>query len=120
MMHLLWILLLVPVFLFGLGVLIFAMGDFDPSNAGFSFRQIMTDIFGLVCLGFWGAVLLSVVFAPPLLLFYAAHLSYDASAFVGLPVGFGLITYLLFQYFGRQRSSEKASDNPEANTKTMP
>ena len=120
MTYLLWILLLVPVFLFGLGVLIFALGDFDPSNAGFSFRQIMTDIFGLVCLGFWGAVLLSVVFTPPLLLFYAAHLSYDASAFVGLPIGFGLMTFLVFQYFGGQRASKKALDNPEANSKTMP
>ena len=120
MMHLLWILLLVPVCLIGLGLLILVVGEFDPFSSGFSFRQIMSNTFGLACIGFWGAVLLGVVFAPPLLLFYALHLSYDASAFVGLPVGFGLMTYLLFQYFGRQRSSEKASDNPEANTKTMP
>ena len=61
MMHLLWILLLVPVCLIGLGLLILVVGEFDPFSSGFSFRQIMSNTFGLACIGFWGAVLLGVV-----------------------------------------------------------
>lgn len=109
-MHLLWILLLVPAGLVGLGIIVHALGDFDPPSNGFKPRQIATDILTLGAVGMWSALMLSAVFAPALLLFYVGRLPYGMSALIGLPVGFILLASLLHRLPSKHPVQKKGPD----------
>jgi vacuolar-type H+-ATPase subunit I/STV1 len=111
-MHLLWLLLLVPVGLIALGILIHALGDFDPPSSGFSPRQIVRDILMMAATGLWGLIMLGVVFAPALLLFYVASLSYGASACIGLPIGFAILFRLFHRLLTKKADKTNGHDGP--------
>lgn len=111
-MPLLWLLVLVPAGLICLGAVLYALGDFDPPSRGFSLRHMLTDILTMASAGQWGAVMLGIVLAPGLVLFFVGHLSYEIRAWIGLPIGFALLVYVSHFLFVEKENEKNGPDEP--------
>ncbi len=125
-MRWLWLTLEVLASFLALGVLVSAIGDmeintlFEAQPSGSRLRRTASGfVLGIVRLGGIGAgsaVLLVVVFAPAVLLFYFCHASYGISAGIGLPLGFGALIYLMDRFVSKpaHAAHKKAQEDKKA------
>ena len=112
-MNWLWLLLLVPVGLFFLGALVYSIGGELPIEGGKPRELAVGCLLNTTAMGCFSTLLLAVVFGPTLLLYRVAHLPYGVSAWVGLPLGFGILIGLVAILMAKAPQVKESEQTPE-------